>query len=50
MLEPEGAPLKFFFSLASHLGKSLDEVRHFSDAEIAGWRAYFSAENARRKP
>ncbi len=43
MAEPAGAPLLFLFSLAEQLGKSLEEVRRFSEVELAGWRAYNAA-------
>lgn len=43
MAAPEGAPLYFLFALAEHLNKTVEEVRSLSEAEINGWRAYFSA-------
>jgi len=41
--------MMFLFEVASHLGKSLEEVCQFSVAELSGWRYYFVAKHELHK-
>lgn len=38
--------LKFLFSLAEHLHKTVDEIMQITEAELDGWIAYFEVKNS----
>ena len=39
----------FFFQLAEHLHKSVDEIMELTSLEVEGWAAYFEIKNDRMK-
>ena len=41
--------LYFFFQLAEHLNKTVQEIFELNEAEIQGWVAYFKIKERREK-